>query len=625
MPADVRDDRPGRVRNRGLRNVLFSAVIVGAVFGLLEAGLRIGGFSGSPDRGFEFIVRRIGNSFRWPEMVADRDLFWKLKPNTDFLFEGTFIASNSMGFRTGEVVRGPRKDVCRILYLGDSVTFGWQVSQEHRYSDVLERMLVSVYPSRQFETINLALPGYSSFQALRTFETLGRDLEPDIVVACVGANDRCSGRAGSDAAVAQRIAATGWMRSSLEHLRVYRLLRIPVKSVAGWSWRRRAEPRVPPATYAQNLKSLACGCREVGATLVVLGPLRARRLGNAVARKADSYREAATRVAQDESVRYVSCASMTEFSLTPNSHLFLDLNHPDRSGHILVAAHLFPVISDLVEAPGAGKRVARPQRGFGSGQQIELIAHTLASGEHASEAVVSLVRAYTDIGAYEDAIAVCLGRAEVVASSAAACAALADAYWLSGVPYVALETAKYGMRLDEPHEPAREGVARLSKTVHPDGPVVRPIGAEEHMRAIFWAMAHRRLGAAAQLCELAMGRYGEHAVFRYLEGEVALRQGDRGRALKVMADLADRHQLHGDAMLGAARCCGELRRPERALSLAEAAAEMSPFSCRAHEELSAAAERVGGEETAIRAAKRALALRPDSEAALATLKRLERE
>ena len=630
MPANPRDERPGGARASGLRNVLFSALIVVAVFGLLEAGLRIGGFAGSHDRGFQFIVRRIGNSFRWPEVVADRELFWKLKPNTPFLFEGTFIASNSMGFRTGEVVLRPREDVCRILYLGDSVAFGWQVSQEDRYSDVLERMLVSVYPSRQFETINLALPGYSSFQALRTFQTLGRELHPDIVVAGVGANDRCLARAGSDAAVARRIVATGGIRSLLDHLRVYRLLRIPMRSVLGWCWRRRAKPRVPPAAYAQNLTSLAHGCREVGATLAILGQVRARRSCDAAAREADPYREAAIRVARDEGVRYVSVRSMTQLSLTPNSHLFGDRSHPDRSGHILLAAHLFPTIGDLVEprtdgATAAERRVARPPGGLRSGQRAEAIAHALAWGEHTHEAILSLVGAYTGIGAYEDAIELCLERAEVVAASAAACTALAEAYWLSGVPYVALETAEHAMRLDEAYGPAKEAVKRFSKALRPDRPIARPIGVEEHMRAICWAMAHRQLSDAARLCQLAIGRYAERAVFRYLEGEVALRRGDHGRALGMMADLADRHRLHGDAMLAASRCSGELGRPERALSLAKAAAEISPFSCRAHEQLSAAAERIGDEGTAIRATKRVLALAPINVAARARLRRLAPE
>jgi lysophospholipase L1-like esterase len=76
----------------------------------------------------------------------------------------------------------------RVLALGDSLLFGWGVPTHERCMDLaggaLERQL-----ARTVEVWNLAIPGYSTDQALWTYELHGRALRPDVVVWCLAMND----------------------------------------------------------------------------------------------------------------------------------------------------------------------------------------------------------------------------------------------------------------------------------------------------------------------------------------------------------------------------------------------------------------------------------------------------
>ena len=111
--------------------------------------------------------------------VYDSSRGWRTKPNiTDLeVFDHKFLNTNSKG------VRGKRefsytkdKQKLRILILGDSFTFGDEVSDNETYSYYLQEMLP------QTEVINMGVHGYGHDQMLILFKDEGVKYEPDIVI-----------------------------------------------------------------------------------------------------------------------------------------------------------------------------------------------------------------------------------------------------------------------------------------------------------------------------------------------------------------------------------------------------------------------------------------------------------
>jgi lysophospholipase L1-like esterase len=104
----------------------------------------------------------------------DPDVGWAMQPN---LKEESF-RTNSAGMRSArdfseEPVPGHR----RILFVGDSYTFGANVRDEETFQAVLER---DHLPS--WDVINMGVSGYGPDQALLLYEKIGTRYRPDIVV-----------------------------------------------------------------------------------------------------------------------------------------------------------------------------------------------------------------------------------------------------------------------------------------------------------------------------------------------------------------------------------------------------------------------------------------------------------
>jgi lysophospholipase L1-like esterase len=132
---------------------------------------------------------------------AAPDVQYKLKPNGRFRVSNTvnrkeldagikiLIESNREGYRTRPLPRTKSPGVYRILFLGDSTTFGWGVERAERFSDLLEDWLNAASTGLRYEVINLALPGYSSYHGRVVLERYGLAYAPDMVIVSFGAND----------------------------------------------------------------------------------------------------------------------------------------------------------------------------------------------------------------------------------------------------------------------------------------------------------------------------------------------------------------------------------------------------------------------------------------------------
>lgn len=122
----------------------------------------------------------------------DPELFWKLVPDTRISgdawpFFG--VISNDKSLREDHQIPFEKPaGQTRILFLGDSCTFGYGVAHDEAFPHVVESMLRGK-SGKEVECINAGVPGYTLFQGYRFLDTEGLHYEPDLVVLNFGWND----------------------------------------------------------------------------------------------------------------------------------------------------------------------------------------------------------------------------------------------------------------------------------------------------------------------------------------------------------------------------------------------------------------------------------------------------
>jgi hypothetical protein len=88
------------------------------------------------------------------------------------------LVTNSIGIRSEREYAKPKPPgVFRIIVLGDSFAAGQYVSNDQRFTELLERRL-----GPGVEVMNFALEGTGTDQQLLIFETAAREYEPDLVI-----------------------------------------------------------------------------------------------------------------------------------------------------------------------------------------------------------------------------------------------------------------------------------------------------------------------------------------------------------------------------------------------------------------------------------------------------------
>jgi hypothetical protein len=108
--------------------------------------------------------------------------YYLLRPNQDYLWEGIPVHIDSRGFRTEEFVVPKPSNTYRILDLGDSVVFGWEVRQEDTYGKQLERTLNQRGDGRQYEVINAGIPAWNPESERNFLLQEGITYQPDLVI-----------------------------------------------------------------------------------------------------------------------------------------------------------------------------------------------------------------------------------------------------------------------------------------------------------------------------------------------------------------------------------------------------------------------------------------------------------
>ena len=172
---------------KNLRNLLATLTItaISAIVSLviLEIFLRI--FHPLPLSPLEMHVFRLKSSEYYQK---DAELRWRPRKSIYGRHDkagsfSTTFRTNSEGFRDKEYELEKPKEICRIIAIGDSFTWGYGVNDHEIYTERLEEMLPKT------EVINLGVTAYSLQQEILYFKREGLKYAPDIVILGFCLND----------------------------------------------------------------------------------------------------------------------------------------------------------------------------------------------------------------------------------------------------------------------------------------------------------------------------------------------------------------------------------------------------------------------------------------------------
>ncbi len=100
------------------------------------------------------------------------------------------VKINSQGLRADtDYALSPASPAYRVICIGDSVTFGWNLEGRYSYPALLEQELNRLNPGLHAQVINAGYPSYTSRQGLIWLDQQLLDLHPNLVIAQFGFND----------------------------------------------------------------------------------------------------------------------------------------------------------------------------------------------------------------------------------------------------------------------------------------------------------------------------------------------------------------------------------------------------------------------------------------------------
>lgn len=121
--------------------------------------------------------------------IKDPDLGWKYRPHAKDVWDHALVKINGKGLRGPEITYDKSPAESRILFLGDSVTFGDQLdSFEETFPFFIGKELTAQL-GKKVEIINSGVSGYSPWQEAVYLEKEGIKYHPDLVVVTFVLND----------------------------------------------------------------------------------------------------------------------------------------------------------------------------------------------------------------------------------------------------------------------------------------------------------------------------------------------------------------------------------------------------------------------------------------------------
>lgn len=230
----------------------------------------------------------------------DPDRFWRLKSNVTLPADSwpiVGLVSNSAGFREDhEIPRVPAAREARILFVGDSFTFGVYVPPEDTIVQFAEDALQRRLPNWHVECINAGVPGYTIFQGWRFLLDEGFDYQPDVIVLQFGWNALATWDDLGDALYhAEWVAAQppGPLRRSRVFHRLWRLRAQSAQAVESPSAPgSQPRPRLLLDEYTALLRTIHEEAERRGVQVLLLVPPAATNVDPATPWRRSEYQQA---------------------------------------------------------------------------------------------------------------------------------------------------------------------------------------------------------------------------------------------------------------------------------------------------------------------------------------------
>ena len=173
-----------------LFSVLFSLLFV-------EGLLRLKAYRDDAKR--EWAWERVGEVNSLPEyeevglwqmsrLNKNPKIIYELIPMLNVIFKGQPVHTDDHGFRSTHQPSAS-SPVKTLVGLGDSVMFGWGVSDGDTYLSRLATRIGSAHPDQSWNIYNTGVPGYNTVMEVETFKEKGLPLSPDIVLMHFIRND----------------------------------------------------------------------------------------------------------------------------------------------------------------------------------------------------------------------------------------------------------------------------------------------------------------------------------------------------------------------------------------------------------------------------------------------------
>ncbi len=221
-----------------IKNIVFCLITFCLFLAILEIGARV--------------IKTIRNDLWLQErqdwFVYSPILGWERRPNFKGIAALEYREFDSQGYiiRKGRSFSENRP---KILLLGDSCTYGLQVEIDSTYGAFLEDKLGSV------DVVNLAVPGYTSYQGLQVLQR-AISLNPSLIVVSFNFNDRryvLNKKDMDSPSRFQFIWRWSWVNYLNTYSYVYKML---VTNRIGKIDLRTTPVRVPIQEYTSNLEKM---------------------------------------------------------------------------------------------------------------------------------------------------------------------------------------------------------------------------------------------------------------------------------------------------------------------------------------------------------------------------------
>jgi len=123
--------------------------------------------------------------------IFDADVVrgWRHHPNSKGAVDDWACVMNSHGLRGADFPLAPATGEFRIMFLGDSIPFGYALEEQHTYPALTERLLRERWPSARITAMNAGVCGYATWQEVDYLKHDGIKLRPDLLVLTFCHND----------------------------------------------------------------------------------------------------------------------------------------------------------------------------------------------------------------------------------------------------------------------------------------------------------------------------------------------------------------------------------------------------------------------------------------------------